>query len=752
MRTFSKLCAGLFAAVTALSAAGCNSSDESSDTVKVTDTASKTDVLSSAAEAGNVTYDTSVDAADLDAGYDRSFSTAVTFSDSGVNTDGGGVTVDGTTATITAEGTYMISGSCSNGRIVIDAGKKTEVKLVLNGLDLTCTDNAPIYCAGGKKLIITLADGTENKLTDGSSYNTSDSESSVDAVLFSKADLTINGSGSLNVKANYKHGIVSKDSLVITEGNFTVDSASSAITGKDSVKILDGVFNITAGSNGIRSNNSEDASLGFVSITGGRFTVTSGGDAFEAETSLLIDGGEFDVTTGGGSANAAKKQDGFPDKGWNDSGGNITPPDDMSLPEGEKPQRAGDGNFTPPDDMSFPDGEMPQIPDGGNFTPPDDMSFPDGEMPQRPGGRGGFGGGTRGQRENETFESTSGESFIADAAAFAGWDNSDDTSYALSDMTAEASAGTSSDSDSSTSSKGFKGGTAVSISGGSFTIDSSDDCIHSNGSVTVSGGKISAASGDDGIHADGDVIISGNAEIDITKSYEGIEGKTITVSGGTTAVKSSDDGFNASAGSTEENGRSAGFGGISEGVLLKISGGTVKVDASGDGLDSNGDFVMEGGEVFVSGPTNGGNGAIDHGERSTASVSGGTLIACGAVGMEEGFDGSASEQYSFLHNLESSVSGGTEISISDSSGKILLTYTPEKDFQSVVFTSPELKGGNTYTVTAGALSETVTLSEDSKATSNSTGMSMGGRQGGGKTGRQNGFKGFGKTDDSSQGS
>ena len=692
-----KVCAGLCAVVTVLSAAGCSSSDSSS---KGSDS-SVNEVLSSTAEVDNVTYDTSVKASDLETGYDEQFSSKISFEEGAV-TAGEGVTIDGTTATITAAGTYLVSGSCGNGRIVVDAGKKTEVRLVLNGVDLTCADNAPVYAASGSKLIITLADGTDNKLTDGSEYVLSDSESNVDAALFSKADLTINGSGSLTVKANCKHGIVSKDALVIAGGKITVDSVSTAVTGKDSVKILDGELDITAGTNGIKSSNSEDASLGFVSISGGNIKIVSGGDGIQAETSLMIEGGEFDITAGGGSANSTSsgKEDMWGGMGGNRGGNNfgggeMTPPDgDMSLP----------------DDFSMPDGQMPQM--------PDDFSFPDGDFPggmqdgDMRGGRGGMRGGMREDMQG-------------------GFEN---TAFTVSDDTAafELTAAASSD-DSSTSSKALKAGGSVVISGGTFTIDSSDDSVHSNGSVSISGGKLTALSGDDGIHADEDVLISGSAEIDIQKSYEGIEGKTITISGGDTKVTASDDGLNASAGSSDSaGGFGGGFGGVSEGVYLKITGGTLTVNASGDGLDSNGDFYMEGGTVYVSGPTNGGNGALDYGERCTATVTGGTLIACGAVGMEEGFDASGSTQYSFLYNLASTVSGGTELTVTDSSGNVLLTFTPEKSFQSVVFTSPELKDGETYTVTAGSLSETVTLNGIS--TSNSTGMSMGGGFGGGQRG------------------
>ena len=163
------------------------------------------------------------------------------------------------------------------------------------------------------------------------------------------------------------------------------------------------------------------------------------------------------------------------------------------------------------------------------------------------------------------------------------------------------------------------------------------------------------------------------------------------------------------------------------GVELNINGGTATIDADGDGLDSNGIFTMAGGTVYVCGPTNGGNGALDY--NGTATVTGGTLIACGAVGMEEGF-GDNSTQYSVLHDLGSTVSANEKLPITDSDGKEIVSYTTTKACQSVVFSSADLKEGETYSITAGSQSETVTI--DGIVTSNSTGMSFGRGHGGGR--------------------
>lgn len=145
------------------------------------------------------------------------------------------------------------------------------------------------------------------------------------------------------------------------------------------------------------------------------------------------------------------------------------------------------------------------------------------------------------------------------------------------------------------------------------------------------------------------------------------------------------------------------------------------VNASGDGLDSNGDFYLEGGTVIVYGPTNDDNGALDY--NGSAKVTGGTLVAFGSSGMAQGF-GNESTQYSFLQNISGSAEASSEVTISDPNGKVLLTCTPEKAWNSIVFTSPELTNGETYSIACGSISESVTL--DGIVTSNGNAGGFGG--------------------------
>ena len=269
-------------------------------------------------------------------------------------------------------------------------------------------------------------------------------------------------------------------------------------------------------------------------------------------------------------------------------------------------------------------------------------------------------------------------------------------------------------SSSSESYKGFKAGKEIFFTDGNYVVDSQDDSIHSNGNVTISGGIFEMSSGDDGIHADSDIVISGG-EISITKSYEGIEGSKIIVSGGNISIVASDDGLNAAGGNdgSAMNGRPGmGWFGSSTGSI-EISGGYILVDAMGDGIDSNGPFDMSGGIVLVSGPTNGGNGAFDH--DGAATVTGGVLIATGSAGMASGF--SSAENQGAMFVSFASQKGGSSIAVVGEDEKVILSFTPEKDYQTAVITSPDVQVGKSYDIVLGAV---VTDTDENGFTQNGT--------------------------------
>lgn len=258
----------------------------------------------------------------------------------------------------------------------------------------------------------------------------------------------------------------------------------------------------------------------------------------------------------------------------------------------------------------------------------------------------------------------------------------------------------------STAKHGISANNSIRIADGSFCATTGKDALHTEGYLTVLGGNFTLNADDDAFHADGTLNIA-DGTIAIEKSYEGIEGQTINISGGDISLTSSDDGINA-------------------GSSLNLSGGDIQLTIGGDGLDSNGDLGMTGGTVTINGPTGRGDGMIDY-ETGQATISGGTLFAAGSMDMAQNF-GTDSTQCSILLSTENQ-SSGTAVTLTDSAGKELLSWTPATDFSGVVISCPDLKVGESYTITAGSFTETITLENTIY------GSGMGGRGGmGGKGG------------------
>lgn len=205
---------------------------------------------------------------------------------------------------ITAAGTYVVSGTLTDGQIVIKAGEEAKVHLILNGVSISCEDSAAIYMKKTGKVILTLAKDTINTLTDGTSYVYDDTEKEEpSAALFSKCDLVINGSGALNINARFNDGITCKDSLLIVDGIVSITSVDDGIIGRDKLQILGGTFSLQTKGDGLKTTNDTDETVGNLMIEGGNFTITAEADAVQAEYALKITNGTFQIKTGEGSDN-----------------------------------------------------------------------------------------------------------------------------------------------------------------------------------------------------------------------------------------------------------------------------------------------------------------------------------------------------------------------------------------------------------------------------------------------------------------
>ena len=231
---------------------------------------------------------------DLAGNYDESEAVKITLSGKTAACNSSNVQIEDGVVTIKAVGVYVLSGTLTDGTIVVDAGDDDKVQLVLDGVSIMAADYAAIYAKNADKVFVTLAEGAGNSLTVSGDYVQTD-DNNVDAVIFAKCDLTLNGTGSLTVKDNTGHGIVSKDDLVVTGGTYTIYSQDHCLNGKDSVRIADGTFNLSCDEDGIHAGN-DDQQDGYVYIEGGDINISVGDDAIHAEGLLIITGGDIDVS------------------------------------------------------------------------------------------------------------------------------------------------------------------------------------------------------------------------------------------------------------------------------------------------------------------------------------------------------------------------------------------------------------------------------------------------------------------------
>lgn len=512
------------------------------------------------------------------------------------------VRIDGSTVTITADGTYLLSGTLDHGSIVVDAGEKAKPQLVLEGVTVQ-SETAALEIREADKVFVTLVEGTENTLSGSCTGDT------VDGAVFSKQDLTFNGSGSLTVISTAGHGIVCKDDLVFTGGSYQIQSAFHGLDVNDSVRMTDNTaMTLTTGKDGIHCENSDDAAKGFVYIEKGNLKITAEGDGLSAGAYARILGGDFEILAGGGNVNGTKDHSDF------------------------------FGDFM----------------GGGRPTRPRDV------------------------------EATVSED--------------------------------------STSMKGLKSEGEITIAGGSFAMDTADDCIHSNTNITIDGGRFDLSSGDDAIHADETLTLKADS-LNVKTSYEGLEAHKVYVRGGEMEIHAKDDGINAAGGrdsSGTEGGRDGMFGGgpggpmggrpggpmgggFSDGVI-EISGGQLKIYSSGDGMDANGGITISDGNIYVANPSAGDTSVLD--SDNGAVITGGSFISTGASNMmAQSF--TADSTQGVIACTVGNQTAGTPISVQDAAGNTLVSYETEYNCVLIIISTPELQKGETYTLTVGEYSGSI---------------------------------------------
>ena len=542
---------------------------------------------------------------DQNGSWDTTGAAVITLTGDGASISGNGAYVYDGNVVIAEAGRYVLSGSLEDGSIIVDAHDSSKVWILLDGVEINCSDDACIQVDQADKVFLTLAEGSQNILTSGSVYSDTALSDGTDGAIFAHDDLTINGSGSLTVTAQYSHGISANDDLVITGGTITISAVDDAIHANDSIRIKDVAITVTAGDDGLLTSN--EVENGYLYIESGTLDITASGDGIHTTGDITVAGGEINISAG--------------------------------------------------DDGIHSDASV--------FV-------------------------------------QSGTILISDC---------------------------------------YEGIEAliIDVSGGDVSINCEDDGFNANGGSSdmfggggqMGGGRNDGTFGHGGMRGSGtDDGTTGERPTPPEMGEEGMSGEMPTppdmsgesMSGGMPAGQETEtaSGSGQSSADTED-----------VETYISISGGNIRivneVGQDADGLDSNGDIKISGGTIYISLLGTGSNCAVDYASESggVAEITGGTIIACGASSMAEGFD-STSSQASILYNTSTVAEAGTTLTVTDADGSVLLSWEVPCSFSSALISCPEMKVGGTYTVSAGGTSEEVTL----ESVSVTYGEAQGGMPGG----------------------
>lgn len=642
-----KMASVLLAGTLLLTAVGCGSSastttgkdvtnsTKASISSKTTESTATNTATSTASElkASNVFTD-----ADKDTSYDESNSKVITLNNKSI--------------TINKEGTYILSGTISNGQVVVDATNTSKIKIVLNGVTINNDTSAAIYVKQADKVFITTAKGSVNTLSNKSEFVNKTGEE-IDAVIYSKDDISLNGEGTLNINAVYGNGIVSKDDLVISSGSYNITAKNHGLRGKDAVKIGGGTINVKAGKDAIHAENNDDTSKGYIYVSGGDINLESESDAMDAMSLLQVDGGNITISSGDDGMHSDNK--------LIVKGGKV---DILKSVEGIE-------------------GKQVDIKDGVvNIVSSDDGI----------------------NATEKTTTTTTDSTTSSDKTTSKSTKSSSSTSATDTNTTATATKSSKKTTNQKMKRKFY---TQNENSNGNEMPpppphgDMGDMAPPQNGENSGNNSNMRRRGHMPPPDANGDMS-------------QRPEGNPLDGEFGGTGGQG---GFSrhGGPGGQDEFGGPDGNGGQGGGsfenqkdTYIKISGGTVNINAEGDAIDSNGSLYVTGGTTYISGPSNAGNGALDY--NGTATITGGTIITASSAGMSQNF-GSDSTQGSILLNLSSQQSAGTKIEVKNSSGKVIASYTPKKAYSSILISTAEIKKGETYTITAGSFSQKVEMTD-----------------------------------------
>ena len=640
LRGAGLLLAGCAAAVLLFSVAGCSATDADEPSI-----ASTAEVLEENASEKSVEYASFEEVAaafdasalnleyskrDMDASFDESSATKITLSGDSASVSGSGAAAEGSTVTISTAGTYIVSGNLADGSITVTTSENDKIQIVLNGVKIACSSGPAIDVQSADKCFITLAEGTQNSLSDGSVFTSEDAN----ACIYATCDLTINGSGSLDVSGNYRHGVFSKDDLVVYGGSINVSAVEDGLNGKDSVKIGAGDISIDSGADGVKSSKSTNPEKGFVYVSGGSLSIDAEDDGIQVKTHLCIAGGSIEI-------------DAADDALHSDLEG--------ALNGGSTSVRSGDDAFHCETKLKVNDGSF--------------------------------------------IAETCSEGYEAEWVVV----NGGDTNICALDDAMNASA-----------------------------ADLSDDSESSDEDTSTS--TPSGESGANAAQPDGSIGAPGasSANADSNERQQNTAPQGAGQQDSATPPELPSDLGHAPdvQGRMERGGQAPGGQGGAPGAsdsncLIQINGGKVVLNSQGDGVDSNGNVEINGGTLLVNGPSSDGDGAFDY--DGEATISGGTVLMAGAVGMAQSFT-SGTQAFALV---QASGSAGSVIEATDADGNVIATLTATRAFGCVLVSGAGVSDGDTITVSVDGAVTMATAS-----TTGTSGIATGGMGGGPATGNR----------------
>jgi hypothetical protein len=590
---------------------------------------------------------------------------------------------------------YKLSGGSDNGSLKIYSDSK--YNLIMNNVNIASKSGPAINSQSGKETSVILIEGTSNSLTDGASYddtylNAGGATEDQNAAFFCKGDISFNGSGTLTINGRGadKHGLYSKDQINIKNGNLIVKSASKdGIHPKDGITISGGTVNVTSTGDAI------DADAGFVLITGGSVTANASAESSDGITSFTtmdISNATVNITVAGNQAKGLKAE-----QNLTLGSGNYI----INASGGAVLEASGSGY-----DPSYSTAikcDSSIIINGSNITIKS------------------TGAGGKGISADKNIVINSGTINVTASGGGAVYKNSTgvtDTYHSTcigADGNITIIDGTITTTSSGAAGRGITADGTLTIGNGStqpnisltttgskvYISGSGENAeydeaktISCDGAITINSGIFTINSADDGIKSDASITIN-NGTININNSVEGIEAPYVTINNGTVTVTASDDGVNTSKGNGGE---------ANDGSIMTINGGNIYINTTrGDGLDSNGNIVMTGGTVVVNGPPSAPEVGLDY--NGTFNISGGLLIVSGPnSGNMIQAPSATSGQYSIKATSSSGISSSTIFNLQDASGTSLVTFKPIRNAYYLIFSSPGLKSGSTYSIYTGGSS------------------------------------------------